>query len=189
VRETKLKTKFKSNGLILTLVFFLCISSFTVSLIIRQNESPRMQNQDENTENVNEIDPKIQDSISNWFWPTPNGIKICTENKQQRYQQIISDGQNGAIIVWQDNRSVDFDIYAQRINSLGDIEWAENGTAICTELGNQERPQLVNDGKGGAITSYHIGPVYLSAFRSGYPGLSMVLNRDPGPPGDAALHY
>jgi len=83
---------------------------------------------------------------------TTNGIAICTAIQGQYYPEIISDGKNGAIIVWQDYRTgTDFDIYAQRIDSNGVILWDANGTAICTKNGTQENVKLCEDGDGGAI--------------------------------------
>lgn len=92
---------------------------------------------------------EFQVQISNWDL---NGNEICTESNDQLYPQICSDGAGGAIIVWQDNRSGnDYDIYAQRINSSGDILWSLNGVPICTELNWQEYPKIISDGAGGAI--------------------------------------
>jgi len=83
-----------------------------------------------------------------------NGNAICTESGTQKYPQLVSDGANGTIITWQDNRDGDDDIYAQKVNSSGDIQWTVNGTTICTANGNQKFPQIVSDGTGGAIITW-----------------------------------
>ncbi|MEE9377677.1 MAG: hypothetical protein V3V33_06535 [Candidatus Lokiarchaeia archaeon] len=83
-----------------------------------------------------------------------NGNAICTEGGTQKSPQLVSDGANGTIITWQDSRDGDYDIYAQKVNSSGDIQWIANGTAICTANGSQEFPQLVSDGVGGAIITW-----------------------------------
>jgi hypothetical protein len=61
----------------------------------------------------------------------------------------------GAIITWQDHRSgSNNDIYAQRISSLGTVEWTANGVGICTVSQDQENPHLCSDGSGGAIITW-----------------------------------
>ena len=66
--------------------------------------------------------------------------------------QVTGDGSGGAIIAWQDYRSrTNYDIYAQRIDADGVPRWSPNGVAVCTQGGEQENPQLVSDGSGGAI--------------------------------------
>ena len=46
------------------------------------------------------------------------------------------------------------DIYAQRIDSDGNPQWAIDGDSICTASGNQFYPELVSDGAGGAIITW-----------------------------------
>jgi hypothetical protein len=85
-----------------------------------------------------------------------NGIPICNANHNQYDPQITSDGEGGAIIVWYDFRNeIDYDIYAQRINSTGEIQWNLNGKAICTETGNQMKPKIISDGLGNMIIIWH----------------------------------
>ncbi len=90
--------------------------------------------------------------VVNW---TPNGIAICTASETQYGPQLVSDGHGGAIISWEDRRSgSNYDIYAQRINSNGVVNWTANGIAICTASNNQYSSKLVSDGMGGAIISW-----------------------------------
>jgi len=79
-----------------------------------------------------------------------NGIPICNTDNKQENPIIASDGLGGAIIAWQDNRNGtsqinDYDIYVQRINANGDVQWAVNGLAICSLTGNQVYPQIINN--------------------------------------------
>ncbi|MDO9391673.1 MAG: T9SS type A sorting domain-containing protein [bacterium] len=87
---------------------------------------------------------------------TADGVAICTATADQNYPTIVSDGSSGAIITWYDVRSgTSYDIYAQRVNALGAVQWAANGLAICTATGNQQYPTIVSDGAGGAIITWH----------------------------------
>jgi len=91
--------------------------------------------------------------IAQWI---PNGTIICTASNYQTNPQICSDGVGGAIITWEDYRSgSNRDIYAQRINSSGNVQWTPNGTAICTANENQEYAKICSDGAGGTIITWH----------------------------------
>ena len=60
------------------------------------------------------------DSYGTTRW-VDNGIGICTVAHQQELSGIITDGNGGAIIVWEDGRYMAYhaDIYAQDINDYG----------------------------------------------------------------------
>ena len=92
------------------------------------------------------------DSGGNVQW-TANGVAICTAPDFQQFLQITSDDSGGAIITWEDRRSV-IDIYAQRVDENGNTQWTANGVAICTAPDNQWNPQITSDGSGGAIITW-----------------------------------
>ncbi|MBN1803525.1 MAG: hypothetical protein JW891_18590 [Candidatus Lokiarchaeota archaeon] len=95
------------------------------------------------------------DGQVNW---TTNGVPICEVPGYQTSTQVASDYSGGAVIAWVDDRNsdieLDHDIYAQKINIMGHIQWEPNGTAICRKPGWQVSPQLVGDGYGGIIISW-----------------------------------
>jgi hypothetical protein len=83
-----------------------------------------------------------------------NGIVICSDTGLQEYPQAVSDGNGGVIITWQDNRSGNYDIYAQRINSAGAVQWAVNGILCGTAQGVSSDPEhlhLISDGNSGSM--------------------------------------
>lgn len=85
-----------------------------------------------------------------------NGIVICNASGNQQNPRIVLDNQNGVIIVWQDRRNgTDNNIYAQRINSNGQIQWTSNGVIVCSASYDQFNPEVVTDGNGGAIVAWH----------------------------------
>ena len=88
---------------------------------------------------------------------TENGVAICRAPDSQSVPHVTSDGSGGAIITWSDNRIQGADIYAQRINSGGIVEWTINGVAICTATSPQDLHQLTSDGRGGAIVTWQDG--------------------------------
>jgi hypothetical protein len=81
-----------------------------------------------------------------------NGVAICLAGLGQGGPRIVADGIGGAIVAWNDFRSSpDYDIYAQRISSAGNVYWLTNGIAICTAIASQTEVTLMADGASGAI--------------------------------------
>jgi hypothetical protein len=68
--------------------------------------------------------------------------------------RMISDGEGGAILAWEDSRNYFGDIYAQRINPLGIAQWTSNGVALTSLFAQQEFPSLATDGAAGAIVAW-----------------------------------
>ncbi|MFZ4620349.1 MAG: T9SS type A sorting domain-containing protein [Bacteroidota bacterium] len=85
---------------------------------------------------------------------TTNGIVISTAVNGQQNPTIVSDGSGGAIISWDDLRSGNVDIYAQKINASGIAQWTDNGVAISTAVNNQVGPKIIDNGSGGAIIAW-----------------------------------
>ncbi len=85
---------------------------------------------------------------------TADGVALCTAADIQLYPTIISDGAGGAIVTWHDNRSGNYDIYAQRVNASGALQWTANGVALCKATGQQSSPMIISDGAGGAIVTW-----------------------------------
>ena len=96
------------------------------------------------------------DANGNLMWHV-DGISICNAVSDQYAPVICSDGANGAIISWYDNREGNYDIYAQRINASGLVQWTTDGVAICNAAGNQNAQQITADGSGGAIIVWSDG--------------------------------
>jgi len=88
---------------------------------------------------------------------TANGVAISTTTGWKLSPQLVSDGSGGAIITWQDSRSGNDDIYAQRVNSAGAVQWTADGIAICAAANNQDGPLLISDNSGGAIIVWSDG--------------------------------
>ena len=89
------------------------------------------------------------DSTVSTKW-TANGVNVCDADLSQINPAIISDGNYGAIISWDDRRAgtSTYDIYAQRIDSAGVLKWGADDAPISIATGNQYKPQMapVNDG-------------------------------------------
>ncbi len=93
------------------------------------------------------------DASGTALW-TPNGVGVCTEVSDQFEPSITPDGKSGVLISWEDARSGNWDIYAQRVDSSGDPQWEANGIAVCTAASNQLHLEMTADGTGGAIIAW-----------------------------------
>ncbi len=79
---------------------------------------------------------------------------VCTASNTQQNIRMVPDGSGGAIIVWEDYRKGDADIYAQKINENGVTQWTTYGVPVCTATMRQTSPVVVGDGSGGAIIAW-----------------------------------
>ena len=74
-----------------------------------------------------------------------------THANLQSNPHAVPDGAGGAVAVWQDERLGGMDIYCQRIDAGGSVQWAVNGVSICSAAGLQTDVRIVEDGSGGAF--------------------------------------
>jgi len=85
-----------------------------------------------------------------------NGVAICTFPEMQGKPKIVRDGESGAIIAWEDTRTTQGDIYAQRIDASGNLLWALNGLSICSQPPyTQANHNIISNGSGGAIITWY----------------------------------
>ncbi|UCD20230.1 MAG: hypothetical protein JSU64_03580, partial [candidate division WOR-3 bacterium] len=85
---------------------------------------------------------------------SPGGVPVCQEEGSQLAPEAVSDGEGGAIVFWLESKAPgtnNIDIYAQRIDSLGNPLWSEGGVAVCTDTFRQLYIEAIADLHGGAI--------------------------------------
>ena len=89
----------------------------------------------------------------------PDGVVACDYETRQGGPHLVSDGAGGAIVVWEDLFGVwleESDVYAQRINSNGTMEWPARGVALSdTYYDDQQGIRAISDGVGGAIAVWY----------------------------------
>jgi len=133
----------------LVILFISILTLFIINTFFL--DSSPLKDQINNSSVFNESNHKLRSSDT-WI---PNDTVICNATNDQEMLQICSDGSGGVINVWVDNRSgTDQDIYVQRINSTGDVQWTLNGEEVCTANFIQYDPQICSDGAGGAIIAW-----------------------------------
>jgi hypothetical protein len=86
---------------------------------------------------------------------TPNGVALCTAKGDQSDPAIVSDGAGGAIVTWWDYRTgSNLNVYGQRVNASGAVQWTADGVDLSTAAGDQGLPRIVSDAAGGAIVTW-----------------------------------
>jgi len=90
------------------------------------------------------------DSEGNELWGE-NGTLINDQINRQEDIVVIDVGNNEVVVAWVDFRNEDAgDIYAQKLDSAGNIMWAEAGVPLCLAANIQISLNIVSDDAGGA---------------------------------------
>lgn len=90
-------------------------------------------------------------------WPS-TGVVVCNAAGTQDLPTVVSDGGDGALVVWEDGRvsGEPEDIYCSHI--MGDSQlapgWPVNGQEVCADPAPQTRPLAVADNMGGAYVTW-----------------------------------
>ena len=98
----------------------------------------------------------------------PLGLPICPLQWSRSAPEMINDANGGAIMAWHDDRNYEtanyhYDIYAQRVDTAGNVLWATNGVPVSTATNGQTFPKILPIDGGGAIltwTDYRGGANY-----------------------------
>jgi hypothetical protein len=93
---------------------------------------------------------------------TAGGVVLCPSIVGQPYlnsslQPIrpMADGAGGAIVPW--FGTPNSDVYAQKVNADGAVQWGTGGAALSTANHVQADPRIVTDDAGGAICAWGDG--------------------------------
>lgn len=98
------------------------------------------------------------DPNGNRMWPSggpaDEGVVVCDHSHAQFNPSSTPDGSGGVIVVWNDSRNsatTSHDIYAQRLDSSGNRQWAPDGMPVTRADYGQSEPLAATTGTGGAI--------------------------------------
>ncbi len=100
------------------------------------------------------------DSLGTRQWAPADGVVVCDADSSQVAVTIVSDGLGGAIVGWDDDRAGFREVFAQRVNSSGAVQWAALGLKIGTGAGQRNLSSASTDGYGGCVFAWE-------DFRSG----------------------
>jgi hypothetical protein len=99
---------------------------------------------------------------------------------------ITTDGSGGAYIAYAYYPRPEYDVYAQHIDSSGNVLWESKGKGVATNSGSQDSPVLVADGAGNAFLAYAdwgtgaIATVYVSVLKKDGPASSTRVTSTTG---------
>ena len=91
-------------------------------------------------------------------WPA-DGRALCMAQGHQRLCEIVSDGDRGAIVVWDDARVEEGPFepshrsYAQHVLASGEVDpaWPADGREVLPKANDHIAPWIVSDGSAGVI--------------------------------------
>ncbi|MFB0526071.1 MAG: T9SS type A sorting domain-containing protein [bacterium] len=86
-------------------------------------------------------------------WPGNGQVLKFTPTDKQSSPEIVSNGSNGAIIVWQEDNGSQYSIYAHGIDGDGNDTWG-GSTVVSTGTEPKEYPKIMNDGTGYVIVTW-----------------------------------
>ena len=92
---------------------------------------------------IRDIYAKKIDENGNDLWNTEGVLVIGAEGRQED-PIMVSDDSGGAYIIWQDYRdeAEDGDIYAQHLDSNGNLLWNSDGVPLSNQVGVQKYHNL-----------------------------------------------
>ncbi|MBZ0265029.1 T9SS type A sorting domain-containing protein [bacterium] len=98
------------------------------------------------------------DAEGNFSWDI-DGVVINDFAEKQENHRIVTSGENGAILVWEDRRDEPFhgDLYMQKItNNNGNVEtlWDADGVLLCDAPNAQTQARITPTHDGGAFVSW-----------------------------------
>jgi hypothetical protein len=101
-----------------------------------------------------------------------NGVVVCTATRGQYYPRMTGDGVGGAIVVWDDDRATNSDVYAARLTAAGATPDGASGVPVATGAATQGGATLIPNGAGGAFLAWTDArngtfDIYAARFSSG----------------------
>jgi hypothetical protein len=88
-------------------------------------------------------------------WPR-EGLAVCVASGAQVQPRIVFDGEGGALVIWEDRRSGEDDVFLQhvRANGMNDPAWPAGGRSLGSGAGARMNAAVIPDGSGGAIVAW-----------------------------------
>lgn len=84
----------------------------------------------------------------------PDGEVVCAWNGRQVSPRAIPDGVGGAIVAWEDYRTGNREVYAQKVDATGASLWTPGGVLLSAAGSDPSDTRLASDEAGGAIVTW-----------------------------------
>jgi hypothetical protein len=98
------------------------------------------------------------------FWVNDGVIVASMAGAQGNNHDVIGDGMGNFFVAWDTwSATPDTDVYVQKLDEKGNTMWGEGGILVCQDRATepydpanmQSHPQIVSDGTGGVIVTWH----------------------------------
>ncbi len=107
--------------------------------------------QDERGGQGSSIQAQQLDSEGNKRW-TPSSLQVPPGVDDPI---VALDGVGGGVVVARRLVAATGDIYAQRVDAAGQIQWGPSGLPVCVASGAERRPAAIADGLGGTVAVWN----------------------------------
>lgn len=97
------------------------------------------------------------DSDGNPAWSVPGsyaGKKLCSTTKPRSINRVLSDGDGGFFIVFDEINGLYYDVLAQKVSNAGAVLWGANGVVVSNAANDQYEADLAPDGLGGLFVTW-----------------------------------
>lgn len=84
----------------------------------------------------------------------PGGRTVCGSENKQSMPSIVSDGEGGCVVVWNEARDGTLNIFAQRFDPDGQALWDEEGVPVVNPGADHISPHMVADRDGGFVVGW-----------------------------------
>jgi hypothetical protein len=84
-----------------------------------------------------------------------DGVEIAPPAQGLRLAGLVEDGAGGAFLAWWSDAAGHSDVFAHRIDAQGRFVWNHGPIPVCTAPGNQQWAEMISDGEGGIIITWH----------------------------------
>ncbi len=85
-------------------------------------------------------------------WPNSLPVRQGVNIEWSRASQPMDDG--SVVYVWSDTRHGDRDLFAQKVDSQGNLLWGTNGLLVNGEINRQEDPVVIGVGNGAVVIAW-----------------------------------
>ncbi len=92
-----------------------------------------------------------RDGVSLW---SAGGLTVCESNNKQSMPSIVTDGEGGCVLVWNEARDGTLNVFAQRFDPDGAMLWNAEGVPVVNPGADHILPHMVTDGNGGFIVAW-----------------------------------
>ena len=97
------------------------------------------------------------DAKANPLWKDNVFVTTTRSTQNSPVAYFVATNNNAAgnvLVIWSDDRNRNDDLFAQKIDATGAIQWGVSGVAVCKASNDQAHPQIIGDGSDGVLVAW-----------------------------------